>query len=138
MPVKEPASLNLESVVSGLRSAGFQVTTPAASAAPDRGAAARVEKGRCAAVLEQVADGIRFAEPPGYLLGGEIARLVDRGYQKYLVTPRLKVPALAEHLTEIHRFGEEMRAALGIPSLYNEALGTVSDRYLYDRVSGRE
>ncbi len=131
MPVKEPPSTNLDSVVSALRSAGFQVTTPGPSTA-------RVEKGRCAVVLEQVADGIRFAEPPGLLAGGEIARLVDRGYQKYLVTSRLKIPALAEHLTEIHHFGEEMRAALGIPSLYNESLGTVSDRYLYDRVAGRE
>ena len=31
-----------------------------------------------------------------------------------------------------------MKEATGAPSLYNESLGTVSDRYMYDRVEGRD
>jgi hypothetical protein len=75
---------------------------------------------------------------PGWLLGGQIARLVDRGYQKFLKTPKLEIPATADHLKAIHEFSEELKEAAGATSLYNEALGTTSDRYMYDRVKGRE
>jgi hypothetical protein len=75
---------------------------------------------------------------PGWLLAGEIARLVDRGYQKFLKTAKLEIPATAEHLRAIHEFSEELKQAAGATSLYNESLGTTSDRYLYDRVKGRE
>jgi hypothetical protein len=75
---------------------------------------------------------------PGWLLGGQIARLVDRGYQKFLKTPKLEIPATADHLKAIHEFSEELKEAAGATSLYNESLGTTSDRYLYDRVKGRE
>lgn len=122
--------MSLNEVMEKLRASGFQVQGADASRA-------RVESGGCAAVLETDAQGIRFVDPPGYLIGGEIARLLDRGYQKYLQTSKLRVPALAEHLKAVHDFTMKMRAALGIPSLYNESLGTVSDRYLYDRVAGR-
>ena len=75
---------------------------------------------------------------PGWLLGGQIARLVDRGYQKFLKTPQTEIPATAEHLHAIHEFSEELNEGAGATSLYNESLGTTSDRYLYDRVKGRE
>ena len=75
---------------------------------------------------------------PGWLLGGQIARLVDRGYQKFLKTPKMEIPASADHLRAIHEFSEELKEAAGATSLYNESLGTTSDRYLYDRVKGRE
>ena len=75
---------------------------------------------------------------PGWLLNGQIARLVDRGYQKFLKTPKLEIPATADHLRAIHEFSEELKEAAGGTSLYNESLGTTSDRYLYDRVKGRE
>lgn len=47
-------------------------------------------------------------------------------------------PALAEELVAIQNFQEDLREALGLTSLYNEALGTVSNKYLYDRVKGRD
>jgi hypothetical protein len=31
-----------------------------------------------------------------------------------------------------------LKEALGLPSLYNESLGTVSEAYQYDRVVGRD
>ena len=46
--------------------------------------------------------------------------------------------ATADALKAIHRFSEELREAIGEPSLYNESLGTVSNRYMYDRLKGRE
>ena len=74
----------------------------------------------------------------GWVLGGEIARLLDRGYQKFLQTTKLEIPATADHLRAIHTFNDELKEAAGAQVLYNEALGTTSDRYVYDRVSGRE
>ena len=46
--------------------------------------------------------------------------------------------ALASELKAVHAFQEDLREALGLVSLYNESLGTVSTEYLYDRVQGRD
>ena len=45
---------------------------------------------------------------------------------------------LAEELKGVHEFQEDLREALGLESLYNESLGTVSTQYLYDRVKDRD
>ena len=127
-----PPQLSFEQLLERLRAAGFEVS-------PQQTHLAHVQKGPCAAVLERSPDGqVRFAEHPGYLVGQFIARLEDRGFQKYLWTPERSVPALAEHLTQIQSFDEQLKQALELPSLYNESLGTVSNRYLYDRLRGRE
>lgn len=75
---------------------------------------------------------------PGYLVGGEIAKLIDKGYQKFLKTTKTEIAATADHLKAIHDYTEELKEALGMPSLYNESLGTVSDRYMYDRIQHRD
>jgi hypothetical protein len=41
-------------------------------------------------------------------------------------------------LKALQQFSEELKEALGIPSLYNESLGTVSESYHYDRVKDRD
>lgn len=74
----------------------------------------------------------------GFLLNGQIAHILDRGYQKFLKTPKLEIAATADHLRALHRFEEELREATGALSLYNQSLGTTSDTYMYDRVKGRE
>jgi hypothetical protein len=76
--------------------------------------------------------------PPGWVLRGKISRLVDHGNQKLFETPTTRIAATADALKSIHRFSEELREAIGEPSLYNESLGTVSNSYMYDRVKGRE
>jgi hypothetical protein len=81
---------------------------------------------------------VRWRERPGYVVGGEVATLLDRGYQKFWKSSRVEVPATAESLQGVHRFAEELREVIGEPSLYNESLGTTSDSYLYDRVKGRD
>jgi hypothetical protein len=99
----------------------------------------QVRKYGCAAEIAAAGDGTTLVlARPGWSLGGQISRIVDRGYQKFLKTPKLEIPATAEHLRAIHDFSEELKEAAGSTSLYNESLGTTSDRYVYDRVKGRE
>lgn len=94
--------------------------------------------GVSAAIQRDEEGGVRLFAKPGYLIGGEIARLVDKGYQKFLKTTKTEIPASADHLKAIHNFSEELKEATGSISLYNEGLGTVSDRYMYDRVDDRD
>lgn len=75
---------------------------------------------------------------PGIMVRGEVARLVDRGYQKFIKSQHHELPATAAHLHAVHKFSEELKELTGVDSLYNEALGTVSDIYLYDRLQGRD
>lgn len=74
----------------------------------------------------------------GWVLNGQIANLVDKGYQKFLKAGKLEIVATADHLRAIHQFQAELDEAAGATMLYNESLGTTSDEYLYDRVAGRE
>ena len=77
--------------------------------------------------------------PPTIMLKGQFTRLWDAGYQKFLLTDDgAKVPALAAHLANLRKFNEELRTALGVPTFYNEALGSVSKLSVYDRVKGRK
>ena len=124
-----------EEALAALRANGFEILEVPAT--PNR---VFVKKHGCSAAIEKNADtdGVKLFAKPGYLVGGEIARLVDKGFQKFLKTSKLEVPATAEHLKAIHAFSEELREAMGATSLYNEALGTVSDRYVYDRVKDRD
>ncbi len=98
----------------------------------------RVSKYGCAAEIGKGKDApVAIVHRPGWVLGGEITRLVDRGYQKFLKSSRLEIPATADILRALHDFQQELDAATGETELYNEALGTTSDVYLYDRVAGR-
>jgi hypothetical protein len=101
--------------------------------------AVQIRKYGCAAEIATAPDGtVEVLARPGWLLGGEIARLLDRGYQKFIKTSKLEIPAAADHLRAIHEFSEELNEAIGATSLYNQALGTTSNVYHYDRVKGRE
>ena len=81
---------------------------------------------------------LAFWERPGAVFGGEVARLVDRGYQKFLKTSKYELPATAAQLEAIHLFSEELSQLTGAISLYIEGLGTTSDLYEYDRLKGRD
>jgi hypothetical protein len=136
----------LEQIQDALRAHSFEVKP-----APGVAGGLWVQKHGCAAVLVQgtgatAAPGVNpgadtvvaFKERPGAVVAGEIARLVDRGYQKFLKTSKYELPATAQQLQAIHQFTEELTQVTGGISLYNEALGTTSDLYEYDRVKGRE
>jgi hypothetical protein len=76
---------------------------------------------------------------PAIMLKGQFTRLWDAGYQKFLLTDDgFKIPALASHLENLRKFNEELRTALGVPTFYNEALGSVSQLSVYDRLRGRK
>jgi hypothetical protein len=79
-----------------------------------------------------------YAIRPGVLLMGQVARLLDRGYQKFIKTSQFELPASASQLQAIHAFSEELKQLIGSMSLYNESLGTTSDVYRYDRLMGRD
>ncbi len=98
-----------------------------------------LKKMNVSAAIEKTAeDGVKVFAWPGYLIGGEIAKLVNKGYQQFLKTTKTEVPATADHLKALHQFSEEMKEALALPSLYNESLGTVSSSYHYDRIVDRD
>ena len=79
-----------------------------------------------------------FAIHPGVPVRGEVGRLLDRGYQKFIKTSQFELPASASQLHAIHLFTEELKQVTGGTSLYNESLGTTSDLYEYDRLQGRD
>lgn len=132
---KKTKQLTLDEILSALRGSQFDVQQFSGVAGQYR-----VQKHGCAAVIARASDGngVAFVARPGFLLGGEIAHLLDRGFQKFLKTNRLEITATAEHLKAIHRFGEELKEIVGSPSLYNESIGTTSDDYFYDRLKGRD
>jgi hypothetical protein len=135
---KNVASRSFNDVLSMLGSQRFDVA-PAQEGAKRTPNAFQVRKYGCAAEIAAGSDGsVQLLARPGWVLGGEISRLLDRGYQKFLKTSRLEIPATADHLRAIHEFSEELKEASGSMSLYNESLGTTSDVYRYDRVAGRE
>lgn len=124
-----PKKLTFEDYLKRAREAGFEITALS-------GGKYRVSRNGIATVVEE---GPRVTEKAGVLMGNEIASLVDGGFQKFLQTPSgARQPALASHLKAIHDFQEDLREVLGLVSLYNEGLGSVSNLYLYDRVVDRD
>jgi hypothetical protein len=99
----------------------------------------RVEKYGSAAEFRQNPDGrFQMTILPSIMLKGQFTRLWDAGYQKFLLTDDgTKLPALASQLANLRKLNEELRTALGVPTFYNEALGSVSALSVYDRVKGR-
>src|SRR6266576_5185048 len=123
-----------EDAVNWLREHGFDVLE-----APGTSGRVFLKKYNVSAAIQKAdADGVKIFAYPGYLVGSEIAKLVNRGYQQFLKTTKTEVPATADHLKALHQFTEELKEAIGAPSLYNESLGTVSDSYAYDRVEQRD
>jgi hypothetical protein len=123
-----------EEAVSWLRDHGFDVLE-----APGTSGRVFVKKYNVSAAIEPAPDGgVKIFAYPGYLIGGEISKLVDYGHQKVLKTTKIEVPATADHLQALHQFAEELKEGASGISLYNESLGTVSSEYKYDRVKGRD
>jgi len=128
---RKPVPPTFEEQLNSARELGFTVE----SLGPGR---AKLSKYGSTAVVERAGAGqLRFLEA-GIVIDGTVAELQDRGYQKFFLVGKQARPALAEQLRDLHRFNEEVRHIFGLPTLYNESLGTVSNRYDYDRLEGRE
>ena len=128
--------LNLEAICETLQSHSFSVA-PSNEVA----GAVLVTKNGAAAVLLPAVDTNAppaFAVLPGLMVHGQIARLVDRGFQKFFATTQFEIPATASQLQALHSFEEELNQLAGCFSRFNQALGTTSDLYQYDRLKGRE
>jgi hypothetical protein len=123
-----------EEALAWLRDHGFDVTD-----APGTNSRVFLRKYNVSAAIQKTPeDGIKIFAYPGNLIGSEISKLINRGYQQFLKTSKQEVPATAEQLKALQTFSEELKQALGLPSLYNESLGTVSEAYQYDRIENRD
>jgi len=127
-----PADLTFQDRLEKLRQAGFTVE-------PRPDGAVLVSKAGCAVVLRENHAQVERLQRAGILIRGEIGSLVDGGYQKMFRTPSgFTKPALASDLKALHDFEEDLKQGLCLENFYNEALGTVSTYYLYDRVKDRD
>src|SRR2546421_8842956 len=123
-----------EEALTWLRDNGFDITE-----APGTTARVFLRKYNVSAAIQKTPeDGVKIFAYPGCLVGSEISKLVNRGYQQFLKTSKNEIPATADHLKSLQTFSEELKMALGLPSLYNESLGTVSEAYQYDRIADRD
>ena len=131
---KPTESRSYEEALAWLRDNSFDVTD-----APGTSGRVFLRKYNVSAAIERTpGDNVKIFAYPGYLIGSEISKLVNRGYQQFLKTSKNEVPATAEQLKALQTFSEELKMALNLPSLYNEALGTVSESYHYDRIENRD
>jgi len=131
---KKIKTKSFEEVVAWFRNHGFDVLE-----APGTSHRIFLKKYHSSAAIEPSPDGgVRIFAYPGYVIGGEISKLVDLGHQKVLKTSKADYPATADHLKALHDFAEELKEGIGAISLYNESLGTVSESYMYDRVRDRD
>src|SRR5271165_3185125 len=123
-----------DDAVNWLRDHGFDLIE-----APGTQSRVFLRKYNVSAAIQKTDDGgVKIFAYPGYLIGSEISKLINKGYQQFLRTAKTEVPATADHLKALHQFSEEMKEALALPSLYNESLGTVSESYHYDRIKDRD
>src|SRR6202043_824669 len=123
-----------EDAVSWLREHGFDLIE-----APGTQGRVFLRKYNCSAAIQKTDDGgVKIFAYPGYLIGSEISKLVNRGYQQFLKTAKTEVPATADHLKALQQFAEELKEGLGLPTLSNESPGTGSDSYQYDRIQDRD
>lgn len=115
-----------------LKKFGFGVDTPAPNLA-------MVTRDGIAALVEDRPSQRPHVNKAGLMIGREIGLLVNGGYQMFWRTPAgQRAPAQASQLKNLHNFEEDLKEGLGLPSLYNESLGTTSDLHLYDRVEHRD
>lgn len=109
------------------------------SAQRDGSGRVRVERDGIAAIVTDMPNDRPHVDRAGLEVGNEIGALVNAGYQQYWLTPSGKrVPARAGQLKALHAFEEDLKEGLGLPSLYNTSLGTISALHLYDRVEDRD
>ncbi|MGA8366747.1 MAG: hypothetical protein ACLQMT_02295 [Candidatus Acidiferrales bacterium] len=117
--------------VESLSAKGFRVRSS--------GGVVRIERYGCGAELRKTPQGnYQMTVMPSIMIEGQFAHLWDAGYQKFLLNHEgKKFPVRVNQLADLRRFNEELRTALGVPVFYNEALGSVCDYSVYDRMEGR-
>jgi hypothetical protein len=128
----KPHAWTFEERLGSLKKFGFEIKLEGTNRA-------KILRGGYGTIVEDGGSGVVKLGKPGVMVGDEIALLVNGGYQMFLVTASGKeLPAQADQLKALHAFDEDLREGLGLTSLYNRGLGTVSDEHLYDRVEDRD
>jgi len=117
--------------VESLSAKGFRVRSS--------GGVVRIERHGCGAELRKTPQGdYLMTATPSIMMQGQFTHLWDAGYQKFLLNHEgKKFPVRVNQLADLRLFNEELRTALGVDVYYNEALGSVCDYSVYDRVEGR-
>jgi hypothetical protein len=116
--------------IESLSSKGFLVRSS--------GGVVRIEKYGCGAELRKTSEGrYQMTVIPSIMSQGQFTHLWDAGYQKFLLMHGAKFPVRVNQLADLRLFNEELRTALGVPTYYNEALGSTCQYSVYDRVKGR-
>ena len=129
---EKPKEPSFDERIGNLKKYGFETQSQS-------GGGVRVSRKGIAAVVTDVPGKRPHIDKAGLAMGNEIGLLVNGGYQMFFATPTgKKRPALADQLHALHDFEEDMKEGLGLTSLYNEGLGTTSDRHMYDRVANRD
>ena len=78
------ATRTYEDAVAWLKDHGFDILE-----APGVQNRVFVKKNNCSAAIEATADGgVKIFAYPGFLIGGEIAKLINKGYQQFLKTTK--------------------------------------------------
>src|ERR1700745_3242318 len=96
-----------EDALSWLRDHGFDLIE-----APGTQGRVFLKKYNCSAAIQKDGEGVKIFAYPGCMVGSEISKLVNRGYQQFLKTAKNEVPATADHLKALHQFSEELKEAL--------------------------
>ena len=115
-----------------LKNAGFALETLADGRV-------RITKHGVGAIVGDEGKNHPAIDKAGVMVAGEIATLLNGGYQMFLETPSGKrVPATATQLRALHQFEDDVKAALDLVNLYNTSLGTTTPKHMYDRVYKRD
>lgn len=126
-------SMGVVDIRAKFRAAGFEVSDVAAN--PPSFA---VKKDNCTHLIEHNTNGAwTIAGRPTFNVRGLDCELEDRGFQKFWFHRGRRFPIRVSDLKTLHHFDREVRAILGLKSLYHESLGTTCARTVYDRLHGR-
>src|ERR1700739_1717577 len=99
-----------EEALTWLRAHGFDLIE-----APGMHGRVFLKKYNCSAAIEKAGDdGVKIFAYPGYLINGEISKLINRGYQQVLKTSKSEIAATADHLKALQQFTEELKEGLGL------------------------
>lgn len=117
--------------IESLSSKGFLVRSS--------GGVVRIEKYNSGAEMRKMPSGkFQMTVIPSIMHQGQFTRLWDAGYQKFLLThDGKKIPIRVNQLADMRQFNDELRTALGVPTYYNEAIGSTCQYSVYDRIKGR-
>ncbi|MDD5543090.1 MAG: hypothetical protein PHX83_07935 [Acidobacteriia bacterium] len=106
--------------IQNLKAFGFEISSP------DPAGWYRAERQGCAILFRANAGRVEIFRSAGLVRKGKIFRLLDRGFQKFLSDDSVEIPALADMLEHINDFYQDFKDAVGLPVLFNEALGALT------------